>query len=174
MSGNWRDRAGCSLLDQNDPHGNPIATPLDRRWLWRIANDLAVSAGSHILKDLGRDLHQYLNETCEHHWMYYAASEDPEGIGAHRQCLWCNDAIFGDDPGSHYVTFLANAWFTACPQTCPMVQGRRRTCPYHIAVKRIIGHGAPVAGRWRIASIDGDGGLPELERADDRPEASAA
>jgi len=163
MDTNWRDNAGNLLLDPNDPAGNPITTPLDRRWLWRLASALAVSATNDVLRDLGRDLHQYLGETCEHHWLHYAASEDPDDTGAFRQCLWCHDTRFGDDPGSHYVTFSGEDW---------VLEGPHRTACLHFELQRalrsLVGHGAPIAGRWRIASIHGDGGSPELERADDK------
>lgn len=76
------------LLDENDPNGNPCPTQLDRRWLWRLENSLAVSApmGGH-LDELRKDLSQYLNETCVHHW---TSDEDYDGHPL-RQCLWCHD-----------------------------------------------------------------------------------
>lgn len=93
----WRERAGRILLDPNDPNGAPLATPLDRRWLWRIEGELAVSATTETLRQLGRDLHQYLAETCEHHWGASHAAE-PD-IPAHRQCLWCSDVDWLADGG---------------------------------------------------------------------------
>lgn len=86
--GTWRDRAGRIILDPNGPSGQPISTPADRRWLWRIEGFLAVMANTGLQRALARDLRQYLNETCEHHWHDCAADEV---IPAHRQCLWCCD-----------------------------------------------------------------------------------
>lgn len=83
----WRANAGRILLDPNGPNGEPLPTPLDRRWLWRLESLLAVNAPfDGILSSVGRDLHAYLNETCEHHWSHSDAEPD---IPAHRQCLWC-------------------------------------------------------------------------------------
>ncbi len=107
-TGNWRDNAGPSLLDPNDPNGLPIATPLDRRWLWRLEGTLAVCAGNDTLKDLARDLHRYLNETCEHHWLYSEASrwegpgepDPPDVLPEHWQCLWCCNTQFEQPEGA--------------------------------------------------------------------------
>jgi hypothetical protein len=90
----WRERAGRILLDPNGPDGRPIPTPLDRRWLWRIESDLAVSAANDGLRQLARDIRAYLNETCEHHWSEWRAADD---IPAHRQCLWCCDVDWIDE-----------------------------------------------------------------------------
>lgn len=87
----WRGRAGRLLLDPNDPDGDPIATPLDRRWLWRIEAAMFLGGGNHELRQLAADLKQYLNETCEHHWRLYAAEPD---IPMHSQCLWCCDVVW--------------------------------------------------------------------------------
>lgn len=94
----WRNRAPRSVTDPYDAHDNPVFTPTDRRWLWRLESALAISApmGSSLAR-LGSDLHEYLGETCEHHWIEYQASEweHPETgevmdtIPAHRQCIWC-------------------------------------------------------------------------------------
>lgn len=97
-SSTWQGRAPRSVLDPFGPHGEPIATPLDRRWLWRIEGDLAASATNHAQRQLARDLHQYLVETCDHHWLHSDESawrhpdtgEVEDVIPAHRQCLWCN------------------------------------------------------------------------------------
>lgn len=167
-TGNWRDRAGSGLLGPNDPHGNPITTSLDRRWLWRLECDLAVSATNDGQRQLASDLRQYLNETCEHHWMFYGAEENPDGIGAHRQCLWCNAAEFGDDPGSHYVTFDGEDWQMECPAPHPHLA----TNPIASALRRFATQGTPTSGRWRIAGWDG--AIPILERANDKPAAGAA
>jgi hypothetical protein len=84
----WRDRLPASMTDLEDPHGNPCLTPMDRRWLWRLEGFLAVAGTNDALRNMGRDLRQYLNETCDHHWTAYPG--DPE-IPAHRQCIWCCD-----------------------------------------------------------------------------------
>jgi hypothetical protein len=97
-TGTWRGRAGRIILDPEDPQGNPLRTPVDRRWLWRIEDFLTISAVNDRQRQLASDLTQYLNETCEHHWLPYAQSrrEDPDTgavdnvVPAHRQCLWCN------------------------------------------------------------------------------------
>lgn len=95
--GSWRDRAGRSVLDPEDPHGEPLETPLDRRWLWRLENNLAVSGGTAVLRQLATDLRQYLNETCEHHWLNYddtdGPPDDPRSC-PFRQCLWCCETEF--------------------------------------------------------------------------------
>lgn len=85
----WRERAGRILLDPNGPDGRPLTTPLDRRWLWKIETQLAVSGTNDTMRQLGRDLRQYLAETCEHHWS--EACEAEAQIPAHRQCLWCSE-----------------------------------------------------------------------------------
>ncbi|MGW4127989.1 hypothetical protein [Amycolatopsis japonica] len=83
---NWRERAGRILLDPADPDGEPLTTPLDRRWLWRIEQVIAINGGNDTMRQLAFDLKQYLNETCEHHWRLYAREKD---IPSHTQCLWC-------------------------------------------------------------------------------------
>lgn len=83
----WRERAGRIVLDPLDPEGNELATPKDRRWLWRVESFLAVNATTEEQRRLASDLHAYLNVTCEHHWMNREAEQH---IEAHRQCLWCN------------------------------------------------------------------------------------
>lgn len=88
MAMTWRDNAGRILLDPTGPAGEPIDTPLDRRWLWRIETFLAVSGTTEEQRRLGRDLSEYLHETCTHHWMNH---DGDEVIAGHRQCLWCND-----------------------------------------------------------------------------------
>jgi hypothetical protein len=97
----WRDRAPAMLLTAAGPNGEPCDTPADRRWLWRLENMLAVTApmGS-ALDDLRRDLRQYLNETCDHHWQEYDG-EPGTPIGAHRQCLWCNDTEWKTADGDY-------------------------------------------------------------------------
>lgn len=87
----WRERAGRIILDPNDALGNPLDTPIDRRWLWRIEGLLAVAATNDALRQLAADLSAYLHETCGHHWRHYDGDED---IPAHDQCLWCNEVTF--------------------------------------------------------------------------------
>ena len=98
MSDRWESRAPNSLLSLLGPDGEPVTAPLDRRWLWRIENNLAVSATNDTQRQLARDLSQYLHETCEHHWLPGARSQwtNPDTgrveheIEEHRQCLWCD------------------------------------------------------------------------------------
>lgn len=82
----WRDRAGRILMDPCDPRGDQIGTPLDRRWLWRIAQFMAVSATTDMQRGLFDDLREYLHGTCRHHWLHYDADEV---VAEHNQCLWC-------------------------------------------------------------------------------------
>jgi hypothetical protein len=89
----WRDRAGLVVLDPNDPRGNPLPTPTDRRWLHRIQSQLT-SAPTLELRQLAADLHAYLDETCVHHWLH---SEGDEDFGALDQCLWCSVVEFAAD-----------------------------------------------------------------------------
>jgi hypothetical protein len=69
-------------------NGEPDDTSVDRRWLWRLENFLAIHGTNDDQRDMGTDLREYLNESCEHHWHSY--SGDPD-IPAHRQCLYCHD-----------------------------------------------------------------------------------
>lgn len=90
----WRERAGRIVLDPLDAHGALVATPTDRRWLWRIENELAVSATNDTQRQLAIDLRYYLAETCEHHMRHYGSDgEVPE----HDQCLWCSEVSFTGD-----------------------------------------------------------------------------
>lgn len=93
----WRDRAGTGLLDPTGPDGQPIQASLDRRWLWRIEQSLAVNATNDSQRRLAADLYEYLGETCEHHWLDHGKETDVE---ADRQCLWCCrlDSVEGGDP----------------------------------------------------------------------------
>lgn len=90
----WRERAGRIVLDPLDAHGAPVATPVDRRWLWRIEGLLAVSATNETQRQLAADLYAYLAETCEHHLRHY---DGDEAIPEHDQCLWCNEVTFAGD-----------------------------------------------------------------------------
>lgn len=86
----WTNRAPSMLRDTlTGPDGEPCFTTTDRRWLWHLENAIAVHApmGSD-LEQFRRDLRQYLDETCEHHWQEWAGDDQ---IAAHRQCLWCSD-----------------------------------------------------------------------------------
>lgn len=90
----WRERAGLVILDPNDPNGLPIGTPADRRWLWKIESTLSVCATTPEQRQLAADLHAYLNETCEHHWLHY---EGDDMFAPHEQCLWCSVVEFKND-----------------------------------------------------------------------------
>lgn len=93
----WRENAGRALLDPNDPRGEPLTTPLDRRWLWRIESMLTVSGTTETHRTMQRDLRAYLNETCEHHWLPYDGDDQ---VPAHRQCLWCCDVLWDNEGGA--------------------------------------------------------------------------
>lgn len=86
--GTWRDRAPRSILDLFGPRGELVPTPMDRRWLWRLEGMLAVSGTTDIMRQLGRDLAEYLHETCEHHWLPLSADDC---CPAMRHCLWCSE-----------------------------------------------------------------------------------
>lgn len=89
----WRDNAPAMLLDTfTDAHGAPCFTSLDRRWLWRLEQHLVICGTTQYHRDMARDLRQYLNETCEHHWSVWPGDEH---IEAHRQCTWCNHVEWG-------------------------------------------------------------------------------
>lgn len=94
------------LLDKERcSDGELDATTLDRRWLWRLEQFLAIYGTNPGQRRMGEDLRQYLNETCVHHWHSYAAEVGdldltPE-IEAHRQCLYCHDVEWGVLPSSH-------------------------------------------------------------------------
>jgi hypothetical protein len=90
----WRERAGRIVLDPLDAHGVPVATPTDRRWLWRLENTLAVTATSDTQRQLAADLYAYLAETCEHHLRHYEGDEE---IPPHTRCLWCSEVKFEGD-----------------------------------------------------------------------------
>lgn len=85
MADHWTDRAPNTLVSPHDRYGVPLTTPMDRRWLWRIEGALAISSRHD--SQLLADLKQYLNETCEHHWLHY---DGDEVVDEHEQCLWCN------------------------------------------------------------------------------------
>jgi hypothetical protein len=95
----WRDRAPEMLRDTiTGPRGEPCLTSTDRRWLWRLEAFLSVNETNGRHHDVGRDLLEYLRETCEHHW------DDPGGWVLDddgptlRQCIWCNlvEAVTSD------------------------------------------------------------------------------
>lgn len=88
MRAPWRDRAPAMLRSTAGPDGEPCATPLDRRWLWRLEMFLSISGTTDVHRAMSRDLREYLNETCEHHWQHWTGDEM---YPQHWQCLWCND-----------------------------------------------------------------------------------
>jgi hypothetical protein len=102
----WRERAGRIVLDPRDPRGNPLTTPADRRWLWRIGNTLAGSAGTDELRQLAADLRGYLDETCEHHDLHYDGGED---YPPHDQCLWCGEVGLTGDAANQVARILLDA-----------------------------------------------------------------
>lgn len=95
----WLRRASAMLHDEGRcSDGEPDATTLDRRWLWRLESFLAICGTNPGQHQMGRDLRQYLNETCVHHWHSHAAEGE---IEAHRMCLYCGDLEWGELPSSH-------------------------------------------------------------------------
>lgn len=97
MSDGWRFRAPAMLVEVGlCSRGEPDATSLDRRWLWRLEGFLSVSGTNEDHHAMARDLKAYLYETCEHHWHGHEADPD---IPAHKQCLYCNDAVWEDTDG---------------------------------------------------------------------------
>jgi hypothetical protein len=97
-SRSWRDRAPRSITDPCDSQGRPVFTSTDRRWLWHLESWLAVTAPQDSqLAQVRRDLAEYLQETCEHHWIHLPA----DGCcPAMRQCTWCHETeITGGDAG---------------------------------------------------------------------------
>ena len=88
----WLEHAPASIRDGDGSCsrvGCRDATDLDRRWLWRLESMLAVSGTTSGHRLMATDLHQYLNETCDHHWHAFAGDGD---IPDHRQCSWCHVA----------------------------------------------------------------------------------
>ncbi len=81
----WTQRAPRPLRTAYDPDGQPHGTSLDRRWLWRLENTLAVN-NTGTLTPLLADLRQYLDESCEHHWREFEGDDEFETF---YQCLWC-------------------------------------------------------------------------------------
>jgi hypothetical protein len=95
----WLNRASAMLREEGlCSRGEPDATAIDRRWLWRLEGFLAVSGTNPGHRQMGSDLRQYLNETCVHHWHACAAEGE---IEAHRQCLYCKDVQWGQLDSSH-------------------------------------------------------------------------
>jgi hypothetical protein len=84
----WRDRAPAMLVSPDGPDGKACSTSMDRRWLWRLEGFLAINGTSDFQRQMGSDLRQYLNETCEHHWGDWFIWERPPRL---RQCMWCCD-----------------------------------------------------------------------------------
>lgn len=84
----WSTRAPASVLEYDlCAEGGTDPTSQDRRWLWRLENFIAVYGTNEGQHSMGRDLRQYLHETCEHHWHGFEAEA---GIPAGRQCTWCS------------------------------------------------------------------------------------
>ncbi len=99
-AGHWLDRASAMLHDKGRcSDGEPDATALDRRWLWRLESFLAVHGTNPGQRQMGSDLRQYLNETCVHHWHAWPEGDWEGGPG--RQCLYCHDVEWGVLPSSH-------------------------------------------------------------------------
>ena len=91
----WRLRAPAMLRDLEGPHGEPLATHFDRRWLWRLQTFLVVNGTTHAHRQMAWDLKNYLNVTCEHEWGdpfdYFDRGEFMW------QCLWCSN-VRTEDP----------------------------------------------------------------------------
>jgi hypothetical protein len=96
-------------------------------------------------------------------------------------CTRDHKRVVGDLTGSaecehgHYVTFFDDAFAVehfrpSCHRATEDVSCA--SCAYQEAVERVVGHGAPIDGRWRIAGIDSEG-LPILQRAEDLVTAKA-
>jgi hypothetical protein len=83
----WRENLPRSVLDPWDSQGQPVFTPADRRMLWHIEGVLAVTATNDTLREVARDLRDYLVETCDHHWIALSADDC---CPAMRQCTWCS------------------------------------------------------------------------------------
>lgn len=75
------------VMDPLCPSGHVISESMDRRVLWHLENQLAVSATTDYLRDARRNLSRYLHTTCQHHWHEDVGYEDQH---PQRQCLWCN------------------------------------------------------------------------------------
>lgn len=89
---NWRDHMPRSVLDPFCPQGHVITESVERRMLWHLEGVLTVRATSDALRSIARNLRDYLDETCVHHWHTYEPDPGNDNdIAAHRQCLWCND-----------------------------------------------------------------------------------
>lgn len=103
-TGTWREHFPRGVLDPCGPDGEPVFTPTDRRMLWHLEGVLSAAAGGG--GDLRLALYRYLCETCEHHWRDYEVSEwrHPDTgvvmdrIPAHKQCLWCSEVEWAQDP----------------------------------------------------------------------------
>lgn len=84
--GHWLDRAPHMLRTSEGPDGQPLATSLDRRWLWRLEQFLFINATTADHRQMQADLSQYLHETCEHVWIELGDLTPTPSV----QCLWCN------------------------------------------------------------------------------------
>lgn len=89
------------VFDKYGPHGELIETPTDHRMLWNLENKLAVGATNDHLREAHALLLAYLQGNCQHHWQEYGkCCDDPDcPYQPHRQCLWCNDVEWTNEPG---------------------------------------------------------------------------
>lgn len=98
MADTWRDHFPRSVLDPFCPSGHVVAESIERRMLWHLEGVLAVSATNDTLRLIARNLRDFLDETCQHHWHEYAPDPANENdVEAHRQCMWCNRVEWLDD-----------------------------------------------------------------------------
>jgi hypothetical protein len=95
--GTWRVRAPRSVIDPYDSQDNPIFTPLDRRWLWRLEGFLAIHGTNRGHRTMAADLREYLAESCDHHFIRY--TPDP-GEAPLRQCIWCKRVEWQREDGA--------------------------------------------------------------------------
>ncbi|MBO0813847.1 MAG: hypothetical protein J2P30_01635 [Actinobacteria bacterium] len=65
--------------------------------------------------------------------------------------------------GDHFAVFTKTSFAVEHPLTCQ--QTLEHPCEVQAAIRRIVGRGGPIGGRWQVTAIDSSG-LPELERAD--------
>jgi hypothetical protein len=88
------------VTDPLCPDEHVITTSTDRRLLWHLEMVLSGLAGDRA-RETGHTLRRYLYDTCDHHWHDYVTCCEPRNEGCippHRQCLWCNDVEWQDQP----------------------------------------------------------------------------